>query len=107
MAGKGNPKTGGRQKGTPNRATAEIRELARQYSGRAIDVLVSIMEAPDKNDNARIAAARELLDRGHGKPRQAIEADVGLQSGNPLEELLKEIAKKRSPFEGISGFDDE
>jgi hypothetical protein len=41
------------------------------------------------NETARIAAIRELLDRGYGRPRQAVE--VFAPAGDPLQLLLEEI----------------
>ena len=38
----------------------------------AIAALVSIAKNPKANDNARISAANSLLDRGHGRPPQAV-----------------------------------
>jgi hypothetical protein len=38
---------------------------------------------------ARIAAIRELLDRGYGRPRQAVE--VSAPAGDPIQELFDEI----------------
>jgi hypothetical protein len=51
----GNP--GGRPKG--------IAALARQHTDKAIQVLVEGMESPD--ERVKIAAAKEILDRGYGK----------------------------------------
>lgn len=65
----------GRQKGTPNKVTADVRAAAQQYTAEAIQTLASIMRESDV-DQARIAAAKELLDRGHGKSTQPIEANV-------------------------------
>lgn len=62
----------GRKKGTPNKATAEIKELAREHGPAAIKALAQLLMSAD-SDTARIAAAKELLDRGYGKPMQAIE----------------------------------
>lgn len=62
----------GRKKGSLNKVTAEIKGLAQQHGADAIQTLARLMKAAD-SDTARIAAARELLDRGYGKPRQAIE----------------------------------
>ncbi|GBH27933.1 hypothetical protein [Burkholderia vietnamiensis] len=62
-------KTGGRTKGTPNRATGELKALASQYGPEAIAALVTLMRHTD-NDTTRLAAARELLDRGYGRPAQ-------------------------------------
>ncbi len=65
-------KTGGRKKGTPNKATAEVMKLAGQYTGDAIRVLSEILKNEESPEAARIAAAKELLDRGHGKPSQHV-----------------------------------
>lgn len=74
MAAKGQPKSGGRRKGTPNKATTELQGLARQYTEHAIKVLAMIM-VKGESEQARIMAARELLDRGHGKATQLIAGD--------------------------------
>lgn len=64
---------GGRQKGVPNKATAEIKALAQEHGPAAIKTLVSIMKATKQPPAARVAAAKELLDRGYGKAAQPIE----------------------------------
>lgn len=68
-------KYGGRQKGTPNKATKDIKAIAQQYTEQAIATLVDVMtnakEAP-----ARVAAANSLLDRGYGKPKQGLEVET-------------------------------
>lgn len=69
---KGTPKTGGRKAGTPNKATAAVKAVAQEYTADAIDVLVQIMRKGE-GEPARIAAARELLDRGHGRARQTMK----------------------------------
>jgi len=70
-----NPK--GRTKGVKNKSTAEIKELAQTYSANALSTLATIMRNSD-NDTARIAAAKELLDRGYGKVTQAVEVSGSL-----------------------------
>lgn len=72
---KGSPKVGGRTKGTPNKATADVRALAQLYTDEAILTLVTIMKHGDA-ETARIAAARELLDRGHGRATQVLAGDL-------------------------------
>jgi hypothetical protein len=67
---------GGRQKGVPNKATADIKALAQKHGAEAIDTLVSIMRNGD-SDKARGTAARDLLDRGYGRPAQAITGEGG------------------------------
>lgn len=68
---------GGRQKGGLNKVGQDIRLLAAVYTSDALTTLAHIMEHSE-TDNARVAAARELLDRAHGKPAQYIEANIGL-----------------------------
>jgi hypothetical protein len=77
---KGLVKTGGRRAGTLNRATAEVKVLAQEYTAAAILTLAEIMANPEAPPAARVSAASALLDRGHGKPPQAI---TGLD-GSPL-----------------------
>ncbi len=60
---------GGRVKGVPNHATADIKALARKYGPAALQTLESIMQRSE-SDAAKVAAAKELLDRGHGKAPQ-------------------------------------
>lgn len=65
-------KTGGRQKGSRNRATAEVKALALQYSAEAIRELAKLGRKA-KSEQARVAAWREVLDRGVGKPAQTVD----------------------------------
>jgi hypothetical protein len=73
-------KTGGRQKGTPNRATADIKELAHSYGPAVIAELArmsGVTDAPGAQTEAvRLAAMRELLDRGYGRAVQHMSANV-------------------------------
>lgn len=67
---------GGRPKGVPNKATAELREYAGQYSKEAIDGLVMIARTSESHP-ARVAAWREVLDRYAGKAAQAVTGPDG------------------------------
>jgi hypothetical protein len=58
----------GRPKGALNRSTLEVRGAARAYTAEALETLASIMRH-GTTEAAQIMAAKELLDRGHGKPR--------------------------------------
>ncbi len=64
-------KTGGRRPGSHNKATP-IKLAAQAYTAEALAVLVSIMQDPASGAPARVSAAREILDRGYGKPAQAL-----------------------------------
>ncbi len=78
---KGQAKSGGRVKGVPNKATTEIRALAQQYGENAILKLAGMMNRCKDNDIV-VRCAQILLDRGYGRPAQAIHhAD---HEGGPL-----------------------
>lgn len=71
----GTPKTGGRQKGVVNKATASIKEVARQYTDEAIRTLAEVMADKEQPAPARVSAANALLDRGYGKPSTVLNGD--------------------------------
>ena len=76
MPGPGRPFQRGKS-GNPGgrpRALAEIQELARQHSHRAIALLVGVAE--NHNAPAGVAACIAILDRGWGKPAQMVHAEV-------------------------------
>lgn len=72
MARKGEPKTGGRVAGTPNKSTAAIKELGGQYGPAALAELARLATNAD-SEQARVAACKELLNRAYGKAPQYIE----------------------------------
>ncbi len=81
-------KTGGRKAGTPNRATAAVKEAAQEFTGMALAVLVEVAESQEAPPAARVMASNSILDRGHGKPTQGITGEVQvslaeLLSGSP------------------------
>ena len=65
----------------------DVQELARQHAP-AVIVELARLALKAKSETARIAAIRELLDRGYGRPRQA---EVSVPAGNPIQLLLDEI----------------
>lgn len=67
---------GGRKKGSRNKATADVMALAGVHTPEALKTLVSVMKASD-SDAARVSAAKELLDRGHGKAPQPQTGEGG------------------------------
>ena len=69
---------GGRKRGTPNKATAEIREHAQQYTIEALEGL-ALIARNSTSDAARVSAWNALLDRGHGKPTQGVDLGVEVQ----------------------------
>ncbi len=85
MAAKGQPKTGGRQKGTTNRATAEIKALAQDHGPAAIKKLVALLDSDD--ERTRLAAIKEILDRGYGRPAQTIGGNLD----KPVEMVVRHL----------------
>ena len=69
MANTTGMKFGRRKKGTPNKSTSEIRTLAQEYGPEAIRRLVSLMRQSDDR-KLQFAAARELLYRAYGPPKE-------------------------------------
>ncbi len=56
----------------------DVRDAARQHTLAAVETLVSVMEDEQAPASARVAAANGLLDRGHGKATQRIEAKISV-----------------------------
>lgn len=52
---------------------AGLKAAARRMSELALKTLTDIMEGKGQ-DSVKLAAAREVLDRGHGKPKPASKA---------------------------------
>ena len=65
----GNP--GGRPK-----ILADVRELARAHTAKALNTLVEIVGNEKAPAAARVAAANSILDRGYGKPEAKVEASI-------------------------------
>lgn len=86
----GTPKTGGRQAGTPNKATADVKAVAGSYTTAALETLASIMQDGTAPHSARVSAANALLDRAVGKPRQELE-HAG--SEDPVTVIIREFVK--------------
>jgi hypothetical protein len=77
----GNPKGKPKLLG-PNGKT--LREMAREHTAEMIETLVKIARSGD-TDAARRAAASDMLDRGWGRPAQAVE--VTGAEGGPIQTL--------------------
>ena len=77
----------GRPKGSVNKATADIRAAAQAYTDDALATLAQIMKAGE-SEAARVAAANSILDRGFGKPRQAMDVDAQVKTDVTVIELI-------------------
>lgn len=85
----------GRKPGTPNKATLELKDLARQYTTDAVKELARLATNAE-SESARVAAIRELLDRGYGRPTQPIGGDpdnpLVMVDASPRDKLASRIA---------------
>lgn len=93
----------GRKKGSVNKVTADIKAIAQSFGEEAIIHLVEIARDSDAPHAARVAAVKEILDRGYGKAKQPLEhtgedggpiktetlLDVSSLSTEVLEEIMK------------------
>lgn len=76
--------------------------LAREHTERAIETIADVMNDPFAENRDRLKAAEAILDRGHGKPNQAIIAVPGRQiaamlAGKSDDELLALINQHQLP----------
>ena len=82
-AQRGHTKSGGRQKGTPNRVTAEIKAAFRKHGDELVKALLKLARSDD--EKVQLGAIKECLDRGWGR----ITARE-VSKGEPERNLLKE-----------------
>jgi hypothetical protein len=72
---------------------AEVRELARSHTAAAINRLVHWMNSNDAR--ASVAACNSLLDRGYGKPVQAMEVSAPDEFEGMTETELRAYLKEQ------------
>lgn len=73
----------GRKKGAVSQAKRDLATMAKEHAETALDVLVSIARNPKAASAARVSAATAILDRGYGRPRQAVDLGGGLTVAPP------------------------
>lgn len=85
-----------RNPGGQHKSVKEVRRIALQQSPTAMAVLVSIACDKEAKDRDRIAAAREILDRGIGRPTVPVGMDpempLELSADRELLELFRRLA---------------
>jgi hypothetical protein len=77
----------------PREPKADLREEAAPYAREAIEALVDMMRN-SSSDPVRVAAARELLDRAHGKPKP--EPAPG-EVGPSLQDMVRTAFERKDP----------
>jgi len=77
----------GRPKGVPNKATADIKAVASQYTDEAMTILAKLMRTAD-SDATKLGAVKEILDRAYGKPKQSVDANVAATFTRIVNEIV-------------------
>jgi hypothetical protein len=70
-----------------------VRRAARTLTQEAIDTLAAVMRDGKAPPAARISAAVALLDRGHGRPSQAVDINVGWDLDRLTEDELEALER--------------
>lgn len=81
----------GRPKGALNKATADVKVAAREYSDKALLTLAEIMDSPEHPAAARVSAANSILDRAYGKAVQAVDLEANIQA--TISEIRRKIVR--------------
>lgn len=87
MKKKGATKTGGRKKGVPNKVTRGLKAAFQKHDAALVKVLIALTKSDD--ENVRLKAVQACLDRGHGKPAQAVE----LAADDVITKIIREIVR--------------
>lgn len=61
----------GRKSGEQDKPRQHITNQARKHSEKALSVLLQLLA--DESPSIRLQAAKEIMDRAHGKPAQSIQ----------------------------------
>ena len=98
----GGNKSGGRQRGTPNKATAEVRTLALAYGPDALEELAKlgglakddagVAVAGAQSEAARISALGMMLERAYGRPLGGRPIVLDLPDTSTVEGVTKAVA---------------
>jgi hypothetical protein len=80
----------GRKKGKIGQAKRDLSDMAKDHAELALKVLVEVAQSGE-SEAARVSAANALLDRGYGRPAQAVQ--VTGRNGGPVEHDHKVSAR--------------
>ncbi len=90
---KGHEKHGGRQKGTPNKSTAEVKAYCQEFGEDIISMLLNLAHY-SIDPRVRIMAGKEILDRGYGRPPQGVE--LSGPDGGPIVHKAEDMSDKEA-----------
>jgi hypothetical protein len=82
------------------RSVSQLQLYALARCREAIDVATRVMRQPREGDNVRLRAVELILDRGVGRPNQAVSLDLSLTK--PLESMsVEELQDFRTRYAAI------
>ncbi len=84
-------KTGGRQKGTLNKATAEVRTLAQEYGPDALKEL-NRLSSEAQSEAARVSACNAILERAYGRSLASVPIEIDLPKTETMEDVSKAVS---------------
>ena len=82
---------GGREKGTPNRSTTEIRELALEHGPAAVKELARLATEA-QSEAARVQACNGIIERAYGKAVPGRPIVLQLPDTSTVEGVTKAVA---------------
>jgi hypothetical protein len=82
---------GGRKAGVPNKATAEIRLLAREHGPEAIAELARLAKEA-QSEQARISACNALIDRAYGRSQNSQLVELDLPDVSTIDGVTKALS---------------
>ena len=89
--------------GSTAKQITDVRDLARECTKDAVETLKSVMMDPLSAAAARVAAANGILDRGHGKAVQHMEAEISVYDSLGLAEKQALLEVIESLLDGDEG----
>ena len=72
--------------------TPDLKDEAGKYAHEAIEALVALMRN-SSSDPVRVAAAKELLDRAHGRPK----TESSVPAGESLQDMVRAAFERSDP----------
>ena len=83
---KSGERRGGRKKGTPNKATAGLKAAFQKHETALVKALLKLTRSDD--EQVKLRAIQLCLERGWGRPVQAVEAPDGGQAIVAIERII-------------------
>lgn len=94
MAHGGARKGAGRKPGKVSEAKRTIAEMAKEHGQLALQTLVDVASDAKAPHAAKVSAANALLDRGYGKPPQAVDHSSSDGTMTPPPQRIEIVAPR-------------